>query len=252
MRIQMLGTQIDSFTMDETVAQVDCFIRGRRPLHLMGVNADKINTMQRDKKLAEIVNSCGIINADGASVVLASRLLSCPLPERVAGIDLMQRLLSLAAEREYPVYFLGAKQEVVEATVEKLQRQYAGLIVCGFRNGYFGEDEWGNLTEELKEKNPSIVFVGISSPQKEYLVQYFQKQGLDCVFMGVGGSFDVLSGAIPRAPEWMQKKNLEWLFRLMQEPRRLWKRYLVGNSKFMFRVMRQKLQNTPTVKTNQA
>jgi N-acetylglucosaminyldiphosphoundecaprenol N-acetyl-beta-D-mannosaminyltransferase len=230
--------------MDETVARVDQFIRKHKPLHLMGVNADKINTMQHDKKLAEIVNSCEIINADGASVVLASRFLSYPLPERVAGIDLMQRLLSLAAEKGYSVYFLGAKQKVVEAAVEKLQRQYVGLKVCGFRNGYFSDNEWGNIAAEIKEKNPSIVFVGISSPKKEYLIQYFQEQGLDSVFMGVGGSFDVLSGFIPRAPEWMQEKNLEWLFRLMQEPRRLWKRYLVGNSKFMVRVVRQKVHNT--------
>jgi N-acetylglucosaminyldiphosphoundecaprenol N-acetyl-beta-D-mannosaminyltransferase len=231
---------IDALTMDETVDDVHEYIKGHKPLHLMGVNADKINMLQKNARLAGIVNSCKIINADGASVIMASRILKCFLPERVAGIDLMQRLVALAARKGYSIYLLGARQTVVEKTAENLIRQYPNLKISGSRNGYFPESEWQTVADQLKQKNPQIVFVGISSPQKEYLVEFLQQAGLNCVFMGVGGSFDVISGQIPRAPVWMRKLNLEWLFRLMQEPKRLWKRYLIGNAIFLFRVFKQK------------
>jgi N-acetylglucosaminyldiphosphoundecaprenol N-acetyl-beta-D-mannosaminyltransferase len=206
----------------------------------MGVNADKINMMKRDPALRSIVNGCAIINADGASVVLASRFLNQRLPERVAGIDLMQDLIGLSDHKGYSVYLLGARQNVVEKAAQCLLEKHRGLRICGFRNGYFGQSEWEPMAREIASAAPEIIFVGIKSPEKEYLIDFLQRQGLDCVFMGVGGSFDVISGLIPRAPTWMQRTNLEWLFRLFQEPKRLWKRYLVGNSMFILGVLWQK------------
>lgn len=239
-RICILNTIIDSMTMSETIDSVKGYIDRNEPLHLMGVNADKINMLQTNERLKKIINECGIINADGASVILASKFLKKELPERVAGIDLMQKLVILAEEKGYSVYFLGAKQEIVEKTTLALKERHPDLKVAGFRNGYFDENEWEDIAETLKESNAQIVFVGITSPKKEYLVEFLQKQGLTSVFMGVGGSFDVIAGVIPRAPLWMQKLNLEWLFRVMQEPRRLFKRYFVGNWKFIIAVFREK------------
>ena len=240
-RITILNTTIDVLNTSQTIELVEQYVKTKTPLHLMGVNADKINEVNQNERMKQIVNSCGIINADGASVVLASRFLNKPLPERVAGIDLMQSLVGLSAQRGYSIYLLGAKQEVVKKTAEVLKITYPQLKVVGVHNGYFKESEWLDISDELKKKHPDFVFVGITSPIKEYLIEYLQSEGNNCVFMGVGGSFDVISGNIPRAPLWMQKMNLEWLFRVMQEPRRLFKRYFVGNLIFIKSVVREKI-----------
>lgn len=240
-RIKILNTEVDVLNMKETVELVDEYVKTKTPLHLMGVNADKINDLNKNKLMKRIVNSCGIINADGASVVLASKFLNIPLPERVAGIDLMQDLISLSEKKEYKIYLLGAKQTVVEKTAEVLKTKHPKLKLVGIHNGYFKEEDWYKISCEIKEKNPDFVFVGITSPLKEYLIEYLQNQGNCSVFMGVGGSFDVISGNIPRAPKWMQNNNLEWLFRVIQEPRRLFKRYLFGNFKFIKNVFKEKI-----------
>lgn len=242
-RICILNTFIDGFTMDETLAEVEKYVKAEKSLHLMGVNADKINMLNKNESLKKIVNDCDIINADGASVVLASKFLKCPIPERVAGIDLMQELVKLAKDKGYSVYFLGAKQEIVENTAQVFQERYPELKIAGIHNGYFTKAQWSEIAEVLKERKPQIVFVGITSPLKEYLVEFLQNEGLNCVFMGVGGSFDVISGLIPRAPLWMQKANLEWLFRVIQEPKRLFKRYFIGNYEFMKSVFLEKINN---------
>ena len=239
-RITMMNTVIDVLDMKETVELVDEYIKTNTPLHLMGGNADKINELNSNPLMKEIVNKCGIINADGASVVLASKLLKKKLPERVAGVDLMIELVKLCCEKNYSIYLLGAKQSVVEQTRDVLMDKYSNLNIKGIHNGYFKEEQWDNISKELKKLKPDIVFVGITSPTKEYLIEYLQNDGNKSVFMGVGGSFDVISGNIPRAPKWMQKCNLEWLFRVIQEPRRLFKRYFVGNLKFIKLVIKEK------------
>lgn len=241
-RIKILNTYIDNLSMEETVDEVDKFIVANKPLHLMGVNADKINTLQEDEQLRDIVNGCDIINADGVSVIWASKVLKKPLKERVAGVDLMQELLVHAQKKGYGVYFLGAKENVVKKMVMVFRRRYPNLKICGYRNGYFKKEDWLEIAQQIQKSGAQIVFVGITSPLKEYLVEYFQEQGLTCVFMGVGGSFDVLSGNIPRAPLWMQKIGMEWLFRVMQEPGRLWKRYFVGNLRFIISVYKERLR----------
>lgn len=241
-RIKILNTYIDNLSMKETVAEVDKYIVAGKSLHLMGVNADKINTLQDDEQLRQIVNGCGIINADGASVIWASKVLKKSLKERVAGIDLMQELLVHAQTKGYGVYFLGAKENVIKKMIMIFKKKYPNLKICGYRNGYFKKDDWNEIALQIKQSGAQIVFVGITSPLKEYLVEYFQEQGLSCVFMGVGGSFDVLSGKIPRAPLWMQKMGLEWLFRVLQEPGRLWKRYLVGNVRFIVSVYKERFR----------
>ncbi len=241
-RINILNTTIDVLTMKETIDLVEKYITTKTPLHLMGVNADKINEVNANKLMSEIVNKCGVINADGASVVLASKYLKKPLPERVAGIDLMMNLVELADQKSYKIFLLGAKEEVVKKTKEKLIQKYPKLNVVGIRNGYFKEADWEMVSEQIEKTNPDLVFVGITSPIKEYLIEYLQNKGHKEVFMGVGGSFDVISGNIPRAPLWMQKMNLEWLFRMLQEPKRLFKRYFVGNTKFINAVIHEKIR----------
>ncbi|MBS5116130.1 MAG: WecB/TagA/CpsF family glycosyltransferase [Erysipelotrichaceae bacterium] len=240
-RIIILDTLIDMLSMDETVDLVNQYIKTNTPLHLIGVNADKINELNKNQKMKEIVNKCGIINADGASVVLASKFLNKKLPERVAGIDLMDRIVELCSKENYSVYLLGAKEEVVSKTKTVLEQKYKGVNIIGFRNGYFDYDQWDKIADELLSLNPDVIFVGITSPLKEYLVEFLQNKGLNSVLMGVGGSFDVISGSIPRAPLWVQKINMEWMFRVIQEPKRLFKRYFVGNFTFIKNVIFEKI-----------
>lgn len=239
-RIQVLGINIDPLTMSETVKKVEDFIQNKEPLHLMGVNADKINQCHSDPVIKKIVNESGLINVDGASVVLAGKFLGQFIPERVAGIDLMQELLKLADSKGYSVYFLGAKEEVIQDMLQKFTITYPNLNVVGFRNGYFTTTDEESIQEDIRKVKPDLVFVGITSPRKEYLIQRFMDNGVNSVFMGVGGSFDVLSGHIKRAPIWMQKTNLEWLFRVANEPKRLFKRYFVGNVQFINKVLKAK------------
>ena len=241
-RIKILGVSVDILSMNETVRIVDEYIRTKTPLHLMGVNADKLNECEDNPLMKKIVNSCGIINADGASVVLASKRLfkDDALSERVAGIDLMMELVKLSSERGYRVYLLGARKQIVEETKKELVKTFPNVKIVGIHDGYFKEEEWANVSEEIRKARPDIVFVGITSPTKEYLIEYLQNNGHNEVFMGVGGSFDVISKEIKRAPKWMQKMNLEWLYRVKQEPKRLFKRYFIGNNVFMYRIAKEK------------
>ncbi|WNW17347.1 WecB/TagA/CpsF family glycosyltransferase [Lactiplantibacillus plantarum] len=239
-RIHIMGTQIDVLTVSQTVNLVEQYVQLKIPLHLIGVNADKLNANKNNPSLEKIVNSCGIINADGASVVLASKFLGKPLPERVAGIDLMYKLVELSADKGYSIYLLGARKTVVERTAKNLKSRFSGLNIVGIRDGYFDESEWGELAEQLRQKKPDFIFVGITSPLKEYLVEFLQNHGVSGVLMGVGGSFDVISGKIKRAPKWMQKANLEWLFRVGAEPKRLFKRYFIGNFRFIRSILHEK------------
>ena len=245
--VNILGVDVDKLNMIETVQLVESYVKTKTPLHLMGVNADKLNAASKDPFLKKIINSCGIVNADGISVVYASKFLKNPLPERVAGIDLMYELLEIANEMNYSIYLLGATQEVIEKTVCVLKQDFRNLNIVGYRNGYFSDEVWLNISNELLALNPDMVFVGITSPTKEYLIEFLQKQGVKSVFMGVGGSFDVVSGKITRAPIWMQKIGLEWLHRVIKEPKRLFKRYFLGNLKFILNIIAFKCKERQTL-----
>ena len=231
-RVSVLGAPVDPWTMEQTVAATDALIKDGRFAHLIGVNADKLLQMRDDAEMDACVRRCEVVNADGASMVMAANKLGVSLPGRVAGIDLMWELCALAEREGHRVYLLGAKAEVVEKTAAVLAGKYPGMTICGYRDGYFGDDEFDAVIAQVEETKPDIVFVGITSPKKERLIERFRELGAKGAFVGVGGSFDVVSGNIPRAPMWMQRANLEWLFRMVQEPKRLVKRYVVGNTRF--------------------
>lgn len=232
-RVQVMGVPIDPWTMRETVSKVEGIVREGVFAHVIGVNADKLLQMRDDPEMDAIVRSCEIVNADGASMVVAAAKLGVVVPERVSGIDLMLELCEVSSRNEFRLYLLGAKKTVVEEAKRSLERQFPGVNIVGYRDGYFAESDYERIGRELAEALPDIVFVGITSPKKERLIEFFRDMGLKGVYVGVGGSFDVVSGSIPRAPEWMQKAKLEWAFRMIQEPKRLVKRYAVGNIRFL-------------------
>jgi N-acetylglucosaminyldiphosphoundecaprenol N-acetyl-beta-D-mannosaminyltransferase len=229
-RIQFFGATIDRLTMEETLHRVDEIIVSRRITQHVVVNVAKIVLTQEDPKLMDIVNSCGLINADGQGIVWGANLLGCKIPERVAGIDLFINIVRMAAQKGYRLYFLGAKNEVVEKVVNIFKAQYPNLQVAGFRDGYFKANEESGVAAQIKASTSDVLFVAMSSPQKEiFLNKYLIDLNVPFV-MGVGGSFDVVAGKTKRAPLWMQKAGLEWFYRFMCEPGRMWKRYFVTNS----------------------
>lgn len=241
--IYILGCPVHSLTMQQTLSIIAGAIEKRKQIHHVVVNAAKLVHMQKDKQLRDSVMSSDIINADGQSVVWAAKILGQPLPERVAGIDLMSNLVELAAQKKYKIFFLGAKEEVVSKVVEKYSKQYSPEIIAGYRNGYFTESNAQNVAEQIAESKADILFVAITSPKKEIFLNKYKSVISTPFIMGVGGSFDVVSGLVKRAPIWMQKNGLEWLYRVIQEPRRMWKRYLITNTLFIKAVLKTKLFN---------
>ena len=239
-RYRILNTYVNALSIDETVDEVERIIQRGKPTQHVVINASKVNLMQGDSALAEIVNSCPLINADGASIVWAAKKLGVPLTERVTGIDLFLRLVELAQAKGYGIYLFGAKEEVVKKVKDIFESKYPGIRVCGWRNGYFDEADEKEIVADMAASGADMMFVAFSSPKKEYWVKgHLDEIGIPFV-MGVGGSFDVVAGVTDRAPKWMQDHGLEWFYRFIQEPGRLWKRYVIGNFKFVALTYRYK------------
>ena len=228
--------------MEETISTIDNSIVNNKPLHHVVVNAAKMVNAQKDLALRESIVNCDIINADGQAVVWASKILKKPLPERVAGIDVMENLVKLAARKNYKIFFLGAKEEVVKKVVTRYKEEFGDDIIAGYRNGYFTKKEELEVAREIALAKPHILFVAISSPKKEIFLNTYKNHIKAPFVMGVGGSFDVVSGLVKRAPVWMQKNGLEWLYRVYQEPGRMWKRYLTTNWRFIALLLKHKIK----------
>jgi N-acetylglucosaminyldiphosphoundecaprenol N-acetyl-beta-D-mannosaminyltransferase len=239
-RITIAGIPVDMLTMNQTIRLIDAAIEENRPIHHVVINAAKVVNAQTDMALRESIINCDIINADGQSIVWASQILNKPLPERVPGIDLMVELIKLASQKKYKIFFLGAKEEVVKKVVDKYSTLYGNEIIAGYRNGYFDAAEENEIANQIATSKAQILFVAMTSPKKEIFLNKFKNVIQTPFIMGVGGSFDVVGDFITRAPLWMQHSGLEWLYRTIQEPKRMWKRYLVGNSKFIYLVLREK------------
>lgn len=231
--INLLGIDIAAMRMEDVLNICEKHIIERVSLLLGVVNVAKVVNCRKDPELRKSLAEADITLADGLPIVWLSRLILNPLPQRVAGIDIMYRLLELSSQKNYGVYFLGAKQEVLEKMVEIVKTKYPGVRIAGYRNGYFNESDEKEVAEEIRNSSADIIFVAMTSPKKEKFLRNWRKFMNIPVCHGVGGSFDVLAGVTKRAPLWMQNCGLEWLYRVIQEPGRMWKRYLVTNSIFI-------------------
>jgi N-acetylglucosaminyldiphosphoundecaprenol N-acetyl-beta-D-mannosaminyltransferase len=240
-RVEFMGAQIDALTMQETLEHISQAIRNRQHIQHVVVNVAKLMNMRRDHQLRDIVNNSDLINADGAGVVMGARLLGVDIPERVAGIDLMDRLVEMSSRENFRIFFLGAEEDVVRDVLSYYQNQFPNLQICGYQNGYFTAEEEQVVAEKICRSNADILFVAMGSPKKEKFISA-HKEHMNVPFvMGVGGSFDVMAGKVKRAPVWMQTTGLEWFYRLIQEPGRMWKRYLVTNMEFGMALANQAL-----------
>lgn len=234
---ELFGVAVHATTEEEMVDVCDGAIQSRERLNIGVVNAAKMVNMRRQPLLRASVLGSDVVLADGMSIVWASRILGRPLPARVNGTNLFEKLLALADRRQYGVYFLGAAEEVLDEMCRRVEARYPRLRVVGSHDGFFSEEEEDEIAADIRRSRPDLLFVGITSPKKEIFLARWGSEMDVPVCHGVGGSFDVLAGKVRRAPRAWQRAGLEWLFRTLQEPRRLWKRYLVTNSIFIWMVV---------------
>ena len=232
MRQELLGIPIDILTFDETVGRAADAMERRQLTQHVAINAAKLVKAQHDEELWRDIVESHIVGIDGMGIVWAARLLGIRVPERVAGVDLMERLLALCAERGFHPYLLGARREVVERAVARARGRWPDLQFAGYRDGYFSQDEEQNVVAAIRDAKADCLFIGMPTPRKERFLHLY-RDSLNVPFiMGVGGGLDVLAGQVRRAPTAMQNAGLEWLYRIYQEPRRMWWRYASTNFVF--------------------
>jgi N-acetylglucosaminyldiphosphoundecaprenol N-acetyl-beta-D-mannosaminyltransferase len=241
-RIHLLGAPLDAVTLDDAVKLVDEAVAARRPTLNASLNAAKLVRMQTDSELRASVELCDLVTADGVPVVWAARALGHAVPGRVNGTDLMELLFAHAAERDYSVYLFGSEPGILSGARAEIERRHPAIRIAGTQHGFFHPSEEEAVVRRIAAARPDILFIALGTPQKE-LFQARHRDELGVPFtMGVGGSFEVLAGVKRRAPGWAQRSGLEWAFRLVQEPRRLAGRYVVGNTRFVFLVGREVLR----------
>lgn len=231
--IRILNGRFDRLSADQAVENIVRTIRAGGRGILCTVNVAILMMMRSDARLQRFVDSSRWVVADGQPIVWISRFQQRPLPARVTGIDLIDLLCARAAREGIGVYFLGADGKTVRIVADTLRERHAGLQVCGCADGYFGSEQAPARARAVAESGADLLFVAMGVPRQEHFIEeQWQRLGARVV-IGVGGSFDVLAGLRKRAPRFIQNAGLEWAYRLVQEPRRLFKRYLVTNSQFI-------------------
>lgn len=237
MKLDVMGLQFDNVTMDEALARADAFLSGDKTVCVVTPNAEIAYEALHDMSLRKLLNSADLMLPDGAGVVLASKLLKTPLKEKVAGVDFAAGLLKLLAKNQQSVFLLGAKPGVAETAAEKMVQMTPGLRIAGLHDGYFTDE--APIIAQINESGADVLFVCLGSPKQELFMQrYRQALGVK-IMIGLGGSLDAFAGTVKRAPQWMIRMNLEWLYRLIKEPKRFGR--MLRLPKYLFAVMKTRI-----------
>jgi N-acetylglucosaminyldiphosphoundecaprenol N-acetyl-beta-D-mannosaminyltransferase len=231
-RREFLGTPLHALTMDETLGLAGEAMATHRPLHHTVVNVAKLVNMRKNAELRDDVASADLINVDGAGVLWGARLFGLDLPERVAGVDIMVNLFGLCETKGYRPFLLGAERQVLDAVRRRLGREHPALVVAGLQDGYFQPEDEAAVVDAINASGADCLFVAMPTPRKERFLKQHRDELAPNFVMGVGGSFDVYGGKVARAPRHVQALGCEWLFRIAQEPRRLWRRYYETNTAY--------------------
>jgi N-acetylglucosaminyldiphosphoundecaprenol N-acetyl-beta-D-mannosaminyltransferase len=232
MRAEFLGIPIDLLTHDQTVGRAVDAMLTRKTTHHVAMNVAKLVKAQSDPELRRDVTESHIVGVDGMGIVWGARALGIKVPERVAGVDLMESLLGICAAHDFRPYFLGARHHVLQKALINALHRWPGLRFAGYRDGYFNREEEPQVVEDIRASRADCLFIAMPTPRKErFLHQHRDELGVPFI-MGVGGSLDVLAGYVKRAPRGVQSSGLEWLYRSCQEPRRMWWRYASTNATF--------------------
>ena len=234
-RVTFLGCPIDLYTSTELLTELNAEIsRKAGPYVIHFVNGNKIAKAREDVAMREILWRGDYVLADGQPLLPMARMLGIRIPERIDGIGLMHKLLALANEKRYRIYLLGSRQEILEKCLAVIQQRYPNVSIAGSRNGYFQQTDLPEIIGQINAVSPDILFIGIGSPAKEQLADQWKTQIHATIIQGVGGSFDVVAGLVSRAPLLMQRLGLEWLYRIVQEPRRMFWRYAKTNAQCLW------------------
>lgn len=237
MKLDVMGLQFDNVTMDEALTRADAFLSGDKTVCVVTPNAEIAYEALHDMSLRKLLNSADLMLPDGAGVVLASKLLKTPLKEKVAGVDFAAGLLRLLAKNQQSVFLLGAKPGVAETAAEKMVQMTPGLRIAGLHDGYFTDE--APIIAQINESGADVLFVCLGSPKQELFMQrYRQALGVK-IMIGLGGSLDAFAGTVKRAPQWMIRMNLEWLYRLIKEPKRFGR--MLRLPKYLFAVMKTRI-----------
>jgi N-acetylglucosaminyldiphosphoundecaprenol N-acetyl-beta-D-mannosaminyltransferase len=241
-RVDVLGVGVDPLTVEELHAEIGRLVRGGERGLVLNVNAHCLNLCYDDPKLREFLNGAEVVFCDGAGVMLATRILGRRIPARITYADWIWRLATFAEAEGFSLYFLGARPDVAREAAGRLRESYPNLRIVGVRHGYFdypAENEV--IVQEINTAAPDIVLVGLGMPlQERWLMENRHKLDVGVALTG-GAVFDYVSGRLRRGPRLLTRGGFEWLARLLVEPRRLWRRYLIGNPLFLLRVLKQRL-----------
>lgn len=238
--IKIFDIKVNPSTKKRFLETINLNIKAGKQMIQNGVNAASINELINNKELIKAFNNSDLINIDGMSMVWALRFLGYHVPERVACPDLAEDILELAERENYRVFLFGAEEKSLLLAIKNLNTKFPQLSISGYRNGYYQSEDENLIVELINNAMPDILFLGMPSPRKELFMEKYKDRLKVKFSFGVGGFFDILSGKTKRAPYWMQNSGLEWMYRFAQEPKRMWRRYLLGNIQFISLVIKEK------------
>jgi N-acetylglucosaminyldiphosphoundecaprenol N-acetyl-beta-D-mannosaminyltransferase len=244
-RVNVLGVGVDPLRVEDLHAEIGRLVRGSKRALVLNVNANCLNLCHEDPALRDFLNRAEIVLCDGAGVMLAARILGGRIPERITYADWAWQLAAFAAAEGFSLYFLGARLGVAQEAARRLQHRYPALKIAGAHHGYFdhsvGSPENEAVLQDINASSPDILLVGLGMPLQEYWLMENQHNLNASVLLTGGAVFDYVSGRRRRGPRLLTGSGFEWLARLLIEPRRLWRRYIVGNPLFLLRVLKQRL-----------
>lgn len=238
--VDILGIPVDSITMKEAVDKIGVFIEEGGIHTIYTPNAEILMAAQRDAGLAHILSGANMLIADGAGVVLASKILRRSVPEKVSGVDLVVEVFRTYAEKGIRCFLFGSKPGIAETAAENIKRDYPGVLIAGCRNGFFTPDQTEEIIEEINASKPDLLLVALGAPKQEKWIYDHMNQLNTKVCMGVGGTIDILSGYVPLAPDFFRRNGLEWLYRLVREPKRA--KRMLDLPRFMIRVLLSRIR----------
>lgn len=231
--VSLLGVRLHVVSMEEAVRLVLRFVREGAPRQVVTADSSMVVMAQQDAQLRDIINSADLVTPDSIGILWACRRRGIYLPERVSGVDLVERLAQVSAQTGLRLYFLGAKPGVAEEAARRLQQRYPGACLVGWQHGYFSSKEEPEIVEQIREARPEVVCVALGIPKQEKWIARYREVLEVPVSIGVGGTFDVLSGRVRRAPLWMQRMGMEWLWRVGHNPRKISKVMLLPRFAWM-------------------
>lgn len=240
-KVSFLGVTIDNLTMSEASARITTLARGITPSQVCFVNADCVNIAFCDSEYRATVGNSELVLGDGIGVRVAGAILNQNIRENINGTDMLPFLCAAAEQARESIYLLGGRPGIAESAAKWIAERYPNLRIAGHRHGYFNEEEEPAVVREIAESGADILLVALGAPRQEKWIAAHKNELGAKISIGVGGLLDFYSGRIPRAPAWVREIGMEWFYRFWQEPRRMWRRYFVGNAVFLYRVAEERI-----------